>query len=86
MEVLYIYHEIPGICFTKIITKMLFLTMKVLEFLQGMEDVDLVLKIPANLPISIVEFFVVVIAMVLMLEVDIGLNSPDNLPLAVLDQ
>ena len=55
--------------------------MKVLDCLLLIEDVDLGLKKPATLPISIVEFITVVIKVVIMEEVDIGLKRPANIPI-----
>ena len=60
-EVLDIGIERTYICPPTILMMMVFITMKVLEYLQVMEGVDLGIKIPANLSIEIVEFIVVLI-------------------------
>ena len=48
-------------------------------------EVDIRLKRPATLPISIVEFIIVVIKVVIMVDVEIGINTY-TLPLEILDQ
>ena len=59
---------------------------EVLECLRAMEDMDLGLKRPATLNISIMEFIVVVIKVVMMEEVDIGLKRPATITLEIMDQ
>ena len=86
MEVLDICLKLPGINPSTIATKMVFLIMKVLEYLRVMEDVGLVLKIPENLPISIVQFIFMVIVMVIIVEMEIGLKILSNLPLVIVEK
>ena len=62
-----------------IITMMIFQMMKVLKFLQVMEDVEIGLLIPETLPLAIAEFIIVVA----MLDIDIGLKRTATLPLAI---
>ena len=57
--------------------------MKLLECLQVTEDMDIDIKITAALPLSIVEFIVMIIKLVAMEAVDIGLKRPDTIPLAI---
>ena len=62
---------------------MVFLMTEVLECLQVTEDMDIDIKITAALPLSIVEFIVMIIKLVAMEAVDIGLKRPDTIPLAI---
>ena len=57
-----------------------------MKCLQVMEEVDLGLKILANINLTIVEFIIVAIKVVTMVEVDIGLKRPATIPLAIVDQ
>ena len=51
-----------------------------------MENVYLGIKRPATLPISILEFIVLVIEVVTIEKVDIGHEIPDTIPIAIVDQ
>ena len=86
MEVLDIGVNIPAIIPPTIIITLVFLMMEVLECLRVMEDMDLVLNRPATLTISIMEFIVVVIKVVIMDEVDIGIKRPATITLEIMDQ
>ena len=57
----------------------LFMMMKLLEFLQMIQGVDTNIMIPDNIPLVIVEFIIVLIKIVMMVDLDIGFNRPLNL-------
>ena len=57
---------------------------EVLDCLRVMEDVDLGIKIPATLTLTIVEFIVVVIKVLTMGYLNICLKIPDYVPLAIM--
>ena len=71
----------PAILPPTIVTKMVFLMMKVFKCLWVMEDVEIGLLRKSTLPLSIVEFIIVVT----MVEVNIGLKRPDTIYLAILE-
>ena len=81
MELLDIGLEIPGTLPPTIVITMVSLIVEFLEFLRLMEDVDIGILIPSNIPLVIAEFIIVVI----MVEVDIGLNPPATLPHLIVD-
>ena len=74
MEFLDIGLQIIIIIYPTIVIVMVFMMTKVLECLWATEDVDIGLKRPSTLHLSIVEFIVLMIKMVTMVEVDIGVK------------
>ena len=86
MELLDISIKIPAILLTTTVMTMVFLMIKVLECLWVIGDVDMGLLGLANITIAIVEFIIVVIKVVTMVEVGIGLKIPATLPNEILEQ
>ena len=70
---------------TNIMT-MSFIIMKLLECLQVMKDVDIGILRPDTLPLTIMDFIIVVIKLVTMVEVYVGLKRQSTLPFAIMDQ
>ena len=64
-----------------IITTIVFMMMKFLKCLWLMEYVDIDLLRPANLPLTIVEFKLVVT----MVEVNLGLNKTDTVSIKIVE-
>ena len=81
IEVLEIDIERPAILPLAIVTKMVFMIMKVLKCIRVMEDLDIYILIPATLPLSIMEFIIVV----KMVEVYTCLKRTANLPLVIVE-
>ena len=81
MEVLDIGIERPAILPPTIVMKMLFTMMKLLKCTWVIEDMEIGILTPKNIPLSIVEFII----LVEMLDMDIGLNIPSNLPLKTVE-
>ena len=77
MKVLYIGPEKKSILTPNIVMEMLFLMVKVLKYLQVMEELDIRILRLSTIPFSILEFIIVA----KMLNVDIGLKISANLPL-----
>ena len=86
MEFLDIGINIPSVIPLAIVMTMLFMMMKLLECLKLMEDVDIGLLRPSTLPIKIVEFIIVVIELVMMIEVGIFLNRPSTTHLSIVEK
>ena len=62
------------------------MTKKVLECLWEMKYVNLGLKRPPTFPLEIMDFIVVLIKVVIMVEVDIDIKRPANLTLIIVEQ
>ena len=60
--------------------------MEVLDCLQVMEDVDLGLKRPSTIPLTIVDFIFMVIKVAAMEEADIGINRLSTTPISSMKQ
>ena len=86
MEILGIGIKIPAISSLTIIMTMVFLIITFLEFLWVTEEVDLCLKRPANIPLIILNFIVVVIKVVMVEDLDCGLKIPSTLTLSIVEQ
>ena len=86
MEVLDIGLDRTAILPPTIVMTMVFIMMNILECLQVMEDVDVGLLIPPTLALAILEFIIMVIGVVNIVEVDIGLKIPDTIPIVIVDQ
>ena len=84
MEVLDIGLERPYIFPATIVTTMVFMMAEVLECLRVMEELYLGLNIPVNIPLEIVDFIIMVIAVVITEEVNIGLKRPATLSLSII--
>ena len=76
MEVLYIGLKKPSIIPSTILMTMVSMMMKVLECLHVMEGVDIRLLIPSTFSPVIVEFIIVMIKVVSVVEVSICIKRP----------
>ena len=81
MEVLDVVIERQYILTPTIVTNIVFMKEQILKCMQVMEDMDICLLIPANLPLSIVEFIIVLT----MVEVDLGIKRPANISLTTVE-
>ena len=66
--------------------EMLLRMMKVLDYLQVTEEVDIGLKIPYTIPLTILDFIILVIKVVTMVEVDIGFKRPSTITIEIVDK
>ena len=83
MEVLDIGLERPAIIPSTIVMMMVFIMMKILEYMRVMKDVDIGLLRPFTLIIATMEFIIVIIEVVTMVDVDKGIKIPSSLPLNI---
>ena len=86
MEVLDIDLNRKSICTPIIVMMMIFIITKVLDCRRVMEDVAICLLIPATLPLIIMQFIILAIELVTIVEVNICLKRPNTLPLVILEQ
>ena len=83
MKVLDIGLKRPAIIPSTIVMMMVFIMMKILEYMRVMKDVDIGLLRPFTLIIATMEFIIVIIEVVTMVDVDKGIKIPSSLPLNI---